>query len=123
MTTAKPALNIPPSNNTVNVSIIDSANLSATPSNAFYQPPITGIDYLDPVPALSFLLEHASGQKLLFDLGIAKDQSVLGSEVVKRIAQMGWQIDVERDVADILEEHGIRKEEVDAVIWRCVLLS
>lgn len=71
---APPALNIPPSNATVKVSVINTTTrVKGPPSTAFFTPLIKGFDVLD-CPAYSFLIEHElSGKKILFDLGVAKN--------------------------------------------------
>jgi hypothetical protein len=69
-----PALNIPPSNATIKVSVIDSGTrVGALPSGIFFEPEIKGHELLY-APSYSFLLEHEpSGSKLVFDLGVSKD--------------------------------------------------
>ena len=70
---APPELNIPPSDSTVKVSIIDSTTRIEIPAEVFLTPKIEGHDILK-APAYSFLIENvAKSQKILFDLGVRKD--------------------------------------------------
>ena len=113
-------LQIPQSNVVITTKIIDLTTISGSSANNLYFPPIEGVEHLRPVPSLSFLLEHPSGQKLLFDLGVPKDITVLGPEVADRLKKVGHRIEVEKDVVEVLEENAIQRDEINAVIWRCV---
>ncbi|EXJ82702.1 hypothetical protein A1O3_06516 [Capronia epimyces CBS 606.96] len=110
-------LEIPDSTVTITTKVIDATNVSGIPANSLHYPPIEGIDKLRPLPSLSFLLEHPSGQKLLFDLGIPKDLTTLGPEVADRLAKVAYRIEVEKDVVEVLEENNIKRDEINAVIW------
>ena len=114
------ALQIPDSAVTITTKVIDLTTISGSSANNLYYPPIKGVEHVRPVPSLSFLLEHPSGQKLLFDLGVPKDLAVLGSEVADRLKRVGHRIEVENDVAEVLEENNIKRGQINAVIWRCV---
>lgn len=113
-----PPLNIPHSDVTVKVSIIDTtSHIAGIPTEIFIQPHIKGFDHLD-CPAYSFLIEHPSGKRLLFDLGVRKDWENLAPRIVERIRDGGWKVDVKKNVADILRENGVPGESIDAIIWR-----
>lgn len=72
-------------------------------------------------PAYSFLIEHAaSGQKLLFDLGVRKDFENLVPVIANIIKEEKWQIIVEKGVAEILEEGGIKPKDINGIIWRLI---
>lgn len=114
------AFQIPDSSVTITTKIIDLTTISGSSANNLYNPPIEGVNKIRPVPSLSFLLEHPSGQKLLFDLGVPKDITVLGPEVADRLKKVGHRIEVEKDVPEVLEESNIKRDEINAVIWRCV---
>lgn len=122
-----PPLNIPESHNAVNVHIIDStARLRDLPTKDFFEPDFVGFDTLD-IPSYSFLIEHPpSSRRVLFDLGLRKDWRNLAPEVVGYIKDEGWSITVEKDVAEILSEGGIRLDSIEAIIWRqssCTLFN
>lgn len=113
-----PALNIPPSTTTVKVSIIDStSHISNLPSAEFMGPPIKGYDFLD-CPAFSFLIEHPSGRKLLFDLGVRKDWWNLAPKITSRLKDGNWKVEVKKGVNEILEENGVPLDSIEAIIWR-----
>ena len=68
-----PPLYIPPSENTVKLSIIDTTSrIKGPPTNVFFEPVIKGFEVMD-CPAYAFLIEHEqSNSKLVFDLGVSK---------------------------------------------------
>ena len=117
---AKPApgLNIPDSESTVHVRVINStARIKGIPVSIFFEPEIKGFEALD-CPAYSFLVEHPpSGRKVLWDLGVRRDWENLAPRIVKRIRDGGWQVTVEKGVAELLEEGGVNPGDVDSVIW------
>ena len=113
-----PALNIPISQTTVKVSVIDTTTRIANlPWGRFVQPHYEGLDYMD-VPSYSFLVEHSSGRKVLFDLGGRKDLENLAPVTVDRMKNGGWITSVEKGVAEILDANGVQRVSIEAVIWR-----
>lgn len=114
----QPDLDIPHSDVTITTKVLDLVTIHGSNCNNLHHPPIEGVEVVRPVPSLSFLLEHHSGQKLLFDLGVPTDLRTLGSEVADRLKKVGHQITVQKDVVDALEEHNIKREDINAVIWR-----
>lgn len=110
-----PPLNIP-SGSTVSVKIIDSTTRLRLPLSLLMGPKILGHDDLN-CPAYSFLIEHPSGRKLLFDLGTRKDLDNLPPSIVEMISQPQWEFKVEKDVAEILEENGVSPRSIEAVVW------
>ena len=117
-----PKVDIPSSDSTVNVHIINTTSrIRNIPFSVFVEPPIKGLEYLD-CPAYSFLIENpANGRKVLFDLGVRKDWKNLAPRIADRIRGGGWQVTVEKDVAEILQEGGVKPGDIDAIIWRCVV--
>lgn len=114
-----PALNIPESQSTVEVHIIDSsARIRGISSSLFLEPAIKGFDTLD-CPAYSFLVEHAAtGRKVLFDLGVRKDWQHADPRTAQRIQSRGWSVSVEKGVADILSGGDVKLHDIEAIIWR-----
>jgi len=119
-----PPLNIPESNSTVVVHVMNSTTrIQGIPSNFFFEPEIKGFDTLDPT-AFSFLIEHpASSRKLLWDLGVRKDWQDLAPGIAKAIKDRGWKVTVEKGVAEILEEGGVKPKDINSIIWRFVGLA
>ncbi|KAL8664290.1 MAG: hypothetical protein Q9168_007937, partial [Polycauliona sp. 1 TL-2023] len=109
---------IPESASTVNISIIDStARIHGIPTETFMIPKIKGYDVIS-CPAYSFLIEHqASGQKLLFDLGVRKDWENLTPKIASAIKEKGWSVAVEKGVVDVLKEGGVDPKSINAIIW------
>lgn len=117
---AKPApqINVPLSDITVKVSIIDTtSHISGIPTSVFVQPQIKGYDYLD-CPAFSFLIEHPDGRRILFDLGVRKDWSNLAPRIVNRIKDNDWRVTIEKGVSEILLENDVKPESIEGIVWR-----
>ena len=115
-----PSLNAPPSNTTVKISAIDTSLLLVGIScDNMWDPPIKGFDKVK-CGTWSFLIEHPSGRKLLYDLGCRKDWKnlppALGLEALIENGTLG-RLEVEKNVADILVEGGMRLEDIEGVIW------
>ncbi|KAJ4985088.1 metallo-beta-lactamase superfamily protein [Stagonosporopsis vannaccii] len=115
--TDPPNLHIPNSSVSVTVRIIDSGTRLNAPASFFMEPTIPGHEVLSNSPAYPFLIEHESGKKLIFDLGIRKDWKNFAPAILTQFGAAGVEVNGDKDVIDALEEGGIRREEVDAVIW------
>ncbi|EXJ61040.1 hypothetical protein A1O7_05193 [Cladophialophora yegresii CBS 114405] len=113
-----PSLGIPPSNNAVTVRIIDSTSQLRAHAPMILEPAIPGHDLLQ-CPAYSFLIEHPSGRKILYDLGTRKDWENLPPLVQGLLKHHDLAIEVEKNVAEILQENGIAVTdgEIEALIW------
>lgn len=68
-------------------------------------------------PSFSFLIEHESGRKLVFDLGVRKDYWNLSDYLVERKRTRGFKADVKQGVREILEENGVQGKDIEAIIW------
>ncbi|KAM5374734.1 hypothetical protein ACJZ2D_006378 [Fusarium nematophilum] len=107
-----PTLNIPGSDSTVSVSVIDSTSKIIAKTTAVVQPHIPGHDEFN-CPCYSFLVTHpGTGRKVLFDLGIRKDPENLAPRT--RAFAGAMTIMAERNVADILGEAA---STVTELIW------
>ncbi len=115
---ASPLVRVPPSSTSIEVKIIDVCTIGDARTDALFTPPVPGFDKFGGAPSFVFLLEHPSGQKLLFDLGIRKDWENLDSAIVERLKEGGYRVDVEKGIAEFLDEAGIGKENINAIIWR-----
>ncbi|KAI9840304.1 MAG: hypothetical protein M1837_001791 [Sclerophora amabilis] len=145
-TQPSPQLNIPASSATVTVSILDSTlSLAKVPSASFFQPVIPGNEYIGG-PAHVFLIEHTAGaaadtvahdgdgqsqsqspspgtpttttkRRFLFDLSMRKDWENLAPHLVKNIRDSGWEIQVRKNVAEVLEEEGgVDLESIEGIV-------
>ncbi|KAK0624229.1 metallo-beta-lactamase superfamily protein [Immersiella caudata] len=80
-------------------------------------PDVPGLERFKASPSFSFLLEHPSGRKLVFDLGIRKDYQNHSPKIANYIPTTGYTIDIKGGVSDILETAGVSLGEIEAVIW------
>jgi hypothetical protein len=110
-----PPLHIP-SGSTVSVKIIDSTTSIKMPLSMIMGPHIPGHSDLL-CPSYSFLIEHPSGRKVLFDLGTRKDTNNLPPTIISLINSPGCDFNAKKDVAEILEESGIDTGSIEAVVW------
>lgn len=120
------SLNIPASTSTVSVSVVDGVRcFTGAPSGAFFGPAIDGFEKFD-VVVFSFLVTHkdastSTTKKILFDIGLPKDWQVhLPSPIASHIqtwVDSGTNIDIPKNVAEILEDGGVDLKSVDALIW------
>jgi hypothetical protein len=110
--------NVPPGA-VASVKIIDTmSRISKIPVEFLMTPPMEGFDYMPKIPSWSFLVESESGKKAPFDLGIPKDWENMAPVFVKLLRDRGWEIEVEKDVSEILEENGYQLKSINAIIWR-----
>lgn len=119
VTMTGPNFIVPAGTQTVQVRIIDSTTrIGKLPANFLMKPPVHGLQYMPVLPAWSFLIEHASGRKVLFDLGVPKDYYAFSPTVTKHLERQGWEVSVDKDVIDILEENGLAPCQISSIIWR-----
>jgi len=120
LATPKPApeLSIPQSDKFVKVSIIDSTSYVDLPAELFLKPAYKGNDRLAG-PTFSFLIEHDSGKRILFDLGIRKDADNMAPSIVHSFKSQGWSVGAKKNTADILQEadFDIQGGAIDSVIY------
>lgn len=102
----------------VTVKLINPVNFGPAILKRFMAPPVPGLETFKTSPSLCFLLEHPSGRKLVFDLGIRKDFDNYAPSIRNYLPSTNYDIRVEKNVADILQEEGISPKDVEAVIWR-----
>ena len=110
--------NIPPGA-PANISIIDSTlRVNAVPPKDLALPEIPEFEVFPPVPAWSFLIESSTGRRGLFDLGVPPNYNESFSPpLLEAVAAFGWDTSVQKHVVDILKEHGVAPESINAVIW------
>ncbi|KAJ5355637.1 hypothetical protein N7517_010246 [Penicillium concentricum] len=109
---------VPPGNQTVQVRIVDSTTRIGNLGLEFLmEPPMEGMSYMPVLPSWSFLIEHPSNEKILFDLGVPKDWHSYAPIVSQRLEERGWEIDVKEEVIDTLDKNGVTADEISAIIW------
>ncbi|KAK6082533.1 metallo-beta-lactamase superfamily protein [Seiridium cupressi] len=115
--TQKPLFNVP-SGATAKVSIIDSTlRFSKMKVEFLMGPPVDGFDEVNGLPTWSFLVESSAGQKVLFDLGVPKDIGTYTPSIQKSIKDGGWELRVEKNVAEVLKDNGINPGDIESVVW------
>jgi hypothetical protein len=113
-----PLIQLPAGEQVVTVKLINPVNFGPAILQRFMAPPVPGLETFKSSPSFSFLLEHPSGRKLVFDLGIRKDYSNYAPSVAEYIPTTKYNIEVEKNVVDILSDAGIEPSSIEAVIWR-----
>lgn len=118
MSKADRLFEIPPGEQIVEVKLINSVNFGPAQIHRFMAPPVPGLETFSTSLSLCFLLEHSSGRKLVWDLGIRKDYGNYSPKIAEYIPTTKYNIQVEHNVADILQQHGVDLHHIEAVIWR-----
>ncbi|KAJ5371300.1 uncharacterized protein N7496_007392 [Penicillium cataractarum] len=113
---ALPSFAVPPGQD-ITVKLINTVNFGPAQLHRFMAPPVPGMETHPSNPSFSFLLEHASGRKLVFDLGIRKDYGNYAPKIAEYIPTTKYNIEVTGNVVDILEENDIKGKDIEAVIW------
>ncbi|KAK3371974.1 beta-lactamase-like protein [Podospora didyma] len=110
-----------PRGKTAQVSIIDSTmRFDGIPVSFFMGPPLPGFDMMGALTTWCFLVESSKGEKVLFDIGVPKDfttYSPFVQEQIRNNTQSGATLTVEKDVADVLKENGVKLRDISSVIW------
>lgn len=112
---------LPAGRETVVVKLLNPVNFGPAILNRFMAPAVPGLDRFKDSPSFSFLLEHPSGRRLVFDLGIRKDYMNHSPKVSEYIPTTKYTINVGKNVVEILEEGGVSPDSIEAVIWRQVV--
>ncbi|KAE8382664.1 beta-lactamase-like protein [Aspergillus bertholletiae] len=110
-------LSVPPLGETVSVRIIDSTSYITISADFILSPHLPDFDTIHRIPCLVFLIEHPSGRKLLFDLGIRKDWQNLAPVVANRVKELPVSINVEKSTLEVLADGGVREEDLEGIIW------
>jgi hypothetical protein len=119
---AASSVDIPVSTATVAVSIIDTTSRAYHfPMKKFFDDTFPALESLD-ICAHSFLITHHSvksnERNLIFDLGIRQDWQNYQPSLVDRIKGFDTEIEVKKQLVDILREGGTDPRQIEAVIWR-----
>ena len=117
-----PDLNIPASQNTVEVSIIDTTAIVTVPASRFVEPHYKGMDNLRAC-CYSFLIKHNNPSTktkydtMVFDLGVRKDFENSPKVILQLVEEAGMHLPVEKNVIEILKEHNEDPQNVGGIIW------
>ena len=113
-----PPLDIP-DGASAKLSVIDNTFLSNIAVDNYIHPKVPGHDHFN-IPSYAFLIENHRGRKVMFDLALRKDWIHLTPIAHKEIEGDCIKIRVDRDVVEILEDHGTMRHEIEAIILRQV---
>jgi hypothetical protein len=119
-----PDLNIPHSDATVDVSIIDTTSHLSLPSLMLIEPELPGFNTVKAC-CYGFLIKHSNTSPqspnkydtLIFDLGIRKDWENSAASIVEQVTPFKSALHIEKDVATILRENGQSLDEVGGIVW------
>ena len=114
-----PSFSAPPGS-ALSVRIVNTTSQITMPVSVLMKPPMPYFDTLRHIPSWSFLIEHPSGRKVLFDLGVRKDWENMAPAIVKMVKKAKWGVEVEKNTIQVLEEGGVQGKHIEAVIWRYV---
>jgi hypothetical protein len=108
-----------PSGAVASVKIIDTTSkIAKLPVKFLMEPAMPGFDHMPELPSWSFLVESPTGRSALFDLGIPKDWHNMAPAIVESLHSRGWDVRVDKDTAEILEEGGYALDRIGSIIWR-----
>lgn len=112
------SVKLPPGTETITVKMINPVNFGPAILKRFMAPAVPGLETFATSPSLCFFLEHPSGRRLVWDLGIRKDYDHYAPSIKDYLPTTKYTIKVTKNVAEILQEHGIELNSIEAVIWR-----
>ncbi|KAH8878778.1 hypothetical protein GQ53DRAFT_789708 [Thozetella sp. PMI_491] len=87
------------------------------PFNYLMTPPIDSVEYLAPLATWSFLVESSKGETALFDLGVPPERDRFSPAILTKLNNSGWDVSVEKNVADILKDHAVDPAEIRSLVW------
>lgn len=112
---------IPAGNTTVQVRIVDTtARIGKLPLTFLMRPALEPMEFMPTLPSWSFLIEHPSGHKAVFDLGMPRNIKDLAPLVSQDDRFDNWDIQSPKEVIDVLEEHNVPASQINSAIWRFV---
>ncbi|OAL44448.1 Metallo-hydrolase/oxidoreductase [Pyrenochaeta sp. DS3sAY3a] len=110
-------ITIPASESTVRLCAIDAKTQMSVSSKGFIEPILPGFEILN-LTSITFIVEHQKlNKKVLFDCGARKDLENFSPRIKERLNLNVRGLKIEKDVHEIIQEAGIKLEEVDAMIW------
>lgn len=112
------SVELPPGTETITVKMINPVNFGPAILKRFMAPDVPGLETFATSPSLCFFLEHPSGRRLVWDLGIRKDYDHYAPSIKDYLPTTKYTIEVTKNVVEILQEHGIELNSIEAVIWR-----
>jgi glyoxylase-like metal-dependent hydrolase (beta-lactamase superfamily II) len=115
--TSQTKIEIPEGSVAVKVRLINSVNFGPAQIHRFMAPAVTGLQHFKTSPSHSFCIQHPSGRRLVFDLGIRKDYENYSKSIADYLPTMNYNIQVSKNVFEILGANGVEPSSIEAVIW------
>ncbi|KAK0194764.1 hypothetical protein F5146DRAFT_1117740 [Armillaria mellea] len=113
---------IPRSTSTVTVRAINAGKITFLPASLFFEPVLPGYEGLLG-PVYTFLIEHPTKGKIMYDLGMRKDQEKYAPAVqgffdlFRELGGYDMGADEGETVSEQLMKGGVELGSVNAVIW------
>lgn len=112
-----PALNLPKSDSTVEVHIINTTCDIVVPADAFVKPVLKGHETLN-LPTFAFLVENKKlGKTVMFDLGCRKDWWNFAPTVHDLVKKAIPGLNVPKGMNEILKEGGVDLNKIEGIVW------
>ncbi|KAI4233879.1 MAG: hypothetical protein LQ352_008214 [Teloschistes flavicans] len=114
---ATPSLNLPKSDATVEVSIINTTTDIVVPAWAFVQPILKGHETMN-MPTFAFLIKNVKlGKSIMFDLGCRKDWWNFAPAAYNSIQNGIPGLNIPKNINEILEEGKEDVGKIDGIVW------
>ncbi|KAL8675036.1 MAG: hypothetical protein Q9224_007482, partial [Gallowayella concinna] len=112
-----PSLNLPKSDSTVEVSIINTTTDIVVPAWAFVQPVLKGHETMN-MPTFAFLIKNKKlGKTIMFDLGCRKDWWNFAPAAYNSIMHGIPGLNIPKNINEILEEGKEDVGKVEGIVW------
>lgn len=119
MAQQRPDIRIPAGNTPVRVCLIDTmSRIDKLPLTFLMKPALEPLKYMPTLPSWSFLVEHPSGHKAIFDLGMPRNIKEMAPVVSEDDRFDDWDIYSPKEVIDVLEENDVPASQINSIIWR-----
>lgn len=113
----RPSLNLPISDSTVEVSIVNTTTDIVVPAWAFVQPVLKGHETFN-LPTFAFLVKNKKlGKNIMFDLGCRKDWENFAPAAYIAIKNGIPGLSVSKNINEILENGGEDVSKIDGIVW------
>ncbi|KAL8959826.1 MAG: hypothetical protein Q9193_003376, partial [Seirophora villosa] len=113
----KPSLNLPKSDSTVDVSIINTTTEIVVPAWAFVQPVLKGHETMN-MPTFAFLIKNKKlGKSIMFDLGCRKDWWNFAPAAHNVIKDGIPGLNVAKNINEVLEDGKEDVDKIEGMIW------
>lgn len=109
---------LPKGTETVTVKMINPVSFGPAILKRFMAPMVPGLETFKSSPSLCFLIEHPSGRKLVWDLGIREDHNNYATSIADYLPTTKYNFQFGKSVVNTLKESGTALEDIEAIVWR-----